>query len=255
MIAGLAAPSAQAACIDHAIWDGILKANVDPNGFVDYDSIRVNKGGDLYQYISFLEDADLKSCSQAEKLAFWINAYNAHMIRQVLARPKMQNVSEDFKLFHEKFKIARLNLSLNSIENRVLRSDPKQGGPIEGVSLPLDPRVHFALNCGAISCPKLVNRAYQPQTLAERLQANAVNFANAPKHLRVENGALVASSILKWYGSDFDKLGGVPAYLSSLTDPKLRADEKDVDAKLPADFPQKTTFEYDWTLNSIKNKK
>src|SRR5688572_4092749 len=88
--------NAGAACLEHKAWEGVLKANVSPDGYVDYDAIRINKGGDIHEYIAFLEDADLSKCSEAEKLAFWINAYNAHFVRLILARPQLKSVSEDF---------------------------------------------------------------------------------------------------------------------------------------------------------------
>jgi len=245
-----------ATCLEHTIWDNILKANVDKDGLVDYDAIRVNKGGDLYQYLTFLETADLSKCSESERMAFWINAYNANMVKMVLARPTMKQVSEDFKLFGEKFKVARLNLTLNDIEHRVVRSNPKKGGPIEGVSLKtFDPRIHFALVCGAIDCPKLSDRAYAAASIDSTLQANAVNFANNPKHVRIENDKLIVSSLMHWYEEDFAKFGGPAAYITSLIDPKLRPDAEQVIAKIKTDFPDKTVFRYDWTLNSIKNKK
>lgn len=245
----------QAACMNHTILEGILKANVDNEGFVDYDAIRIGKGGDLYEYLSFLEDADLKDCNESDKMAFWINAYNATMIKKVLARPNLKKVSEDFGLFDEPVKIARQHVSLNDIEHRILRSDPEKGGPIDGLSLQeFDPRVHFALVCAAIDCPRLLKKAYAGNSLNAVLQANAVSFANSPKHLSLEDGRLVVSTLLKWYGNDFEKLGGVPAYLRSLTEPSLRPDAKEIDAKLMNDFPDNVTFKYDWTLNSVRNK-
>jgi hypothetical protein len=241
--------------VDHGRLDGVLKANVDKEGYVDYDAIRVNRGGDLYEYISFLETADLKACSETEKLTFWINAYNAHTIRLVLARPAVKQISEDFKLFGEKFKVAKIDVSLNDIEHRVIRSAVKKGGPIPGVSLlKLDPRMHFALVCAAVDCPKLLNRAYGMKNLEDTLQANAVAFANSPKHIRIEGDKLLVSSLMRWYAEDFDSLGGVKAYLISLLDPTLRADADQIKAKLGTDFPDQTKFVYDWTVNSIKNK-
>lgn len=248
--------AAGAACIEHKTFDGILRANVDSNGYVDYDAIRINKGGDLYEYIAFLESADLSQCNEKEQLAFWINAYNAHMIRLILARPQMKSVSEDFKMFGETFMVAKHHLTLNEIEHRILRSSPKNGGPIEGVSLPKeDPRIQFALANGAIDGPALMNRAYAPATIEDQLQTAASNFANDPRHLRIENGKLVLSSLMKWYADDFKALGGVGPYLATLTDKARRDDEKDVDAKLTApDFPAGVDFRYDWTLNSRQNK-
>lgn len=254
LIAGFS--SAQAACPDASSFDAVLKANVDKDGFVDYEEIRAKKGGDLITFTNSIQTADLSTCDDMGKLAFWINAYNANMIRLVLARPTLKQVSEDFKIFAEKFKVAGQMMTLNDIENRVIRADPKKGGPIKGVSLtPLNPRVHFALNCGAIDCPKLLNTAYSGATIESVLQSNAAAFANGRKHIHVENGKLVISTLMKWYEEDFAKLGGVPAFLIPLTDKSLRPDADEIDAKLKTDFPKKVEFKYDWTLNSVKNKR
>jgi len=256
LASGVAGVTRAATIVDHAILDGILKANVDADGFVDYAGIRINRGGDLYQYLSVLETADAKTFSEEDKLAFWINAYNAHVIKFVLAKPKLERIDQDQDMFDQKFKIARYNLSLNDIEHRILRGDPDKGGPITALSIhDFDPRIHFALVCGAIDCPKLWNRAYVGHSIKERLQANAENFANNPKYLRVEDNKLVISSLMKWYGKDFDKLGGVAKYLTSLIDAKKRPDADEVKLWLQSDFPAKADFRYDWTLNDIKNKK
>ncbi len=253
---GLSVAQAAGKCPQPTVFDGLLKSNVDKDGYVDYDGFRVNKGGDLYEYISLMETADLSTCGEMERLAFWINAYNAHMIRLVLARPNLKQVSEDFKVFAEPFKVARLRLSLNDIEHRIIRSDPQKGGGVENISVKNpDQRIHFAIVNGAIDSPKLNNRAYAGPTLDAVLQANAIAFANNPKYLRIENGKLVMSAIFKWYEADFARVGGVAAYLSSLTDSKLRPDADAIDAKLATDFPNNVDFKFDWTLNSIKNKK
>lgn len=248
---------AGAVCVEQKGFDGILKANVDSEGFVDYDAIRINKGGDLYEYIAFLEAADISQCSDVEKEAFWINAYNAHMIRLILARPQMKNMSEDFKLFGEKFKVAKHDLSLNDIEHRVLRASLKKGGPIAGLSpAKFDPRIHFALVWGAFDSPRLLTRSYTAASLEEQLQNAAVNYANTPKYVRVENDKLQLPSMLKWYADDFQPLGGVGTYLAALTDAAHRPDDKVVDEKLAApDFPANADFHFDWTLNSKVNKR
>jgi hypothetical protein len=181
------------------------------------------------------------------------------VIQKVLDRPKLQKISEDFKLFDEKIQVAGQTLSLNDIEHRVLRGDSSKGGPIKGVSIPkFDPRLHFALVCGAIDCPRLLNRAYAGDDLETTLQANAVYFANSPKHVRLEGPKgekLVLSSLMKWYADDFKPLGGVPKYLASLTDESKRPHTDVIDDKLMKDYPRRVDFEYDWTLNHVRNKK
>lgn len=246
---------AHALCSSPLVWDGIVKTNVDKDGYVNYDNIRINKGGDLYEFISSIESADLKSCTETEKLAFWINAYNAHIVRMILARPQLKKISEDFSLLDEKFRVARISISLNDIEGRIIRSNLKKGGPIDNFSIKTpDPRAAFAIVPGAIDSPRLLNRAYQGATLDAALQAAAVAFANNPKYLRIEDGKLVSSNLLKWYEEDFQAKGGVATYFSKLLDPKLRRDAGEVDKKLVSDFPAKTDFRYDWTINSARNK-
>ena len=251
-------PNLKAACFQPTILDGILRANVDKDGYVNYDQIRVNKGGDLYEYLALIETVDLKKCSEPEQVAFWINAYNAHAIRLILARPQMNKVSDDFKLFGEPFKVAKDKYTLNDIEHRILRSSAKNGGPIDGVSIKqFDPRIHFALVWGAVDNVRLNHRAYTGANLEEALQDDAVEFANNPKYVRVENGKLTMNSVVHWYMDDFKPVGGVPVYLNTLIDPKSRPDADIIKSALTAsatNYPQDVMFKYDWTVNSVKNK-
>jgi hypothetical protein len=178
------------------------------------------------------------------------------MIRLVLERPMLKKISDDFPLFDEKFPVAGRSFSLNEIENRILRSDPAKGGGVDGISISKrDPRVHFALVCGAIDCPKLITKAYVEADLNSTLQNNAVQFANNPKHVSIQNGKLTVSSILKWYENDFANVGGVATYLASLTDVTLRKDADTVNERLKKDFPGRTTFKYDWSLNTANVRK
>lgn len=244
-----------AACASSTILDGILKTNVDKDGYIDYDAIRVNKGGDLYEYISFLEDADLKGCTENERVAFWVNAYNAHAMRLILARSQMTSLSDDFKMFGEKFKVANHQLSLNDIEHRLLRASAKNGGPIEGLSLAsFDPRLHFVLVPGALGGPAPRTRALMPASLEATLQGAAAAYVNSPRHVWIDADILYVSSLFRWYAQDFDKNGGPAAMIAALLDPKARPDAAAIAEKLKTDFPELTQFRFDWTVNSTKNK-
>ncbi len=254
LLTTLFSAAAQAKTFNHAVWEGIVKTNVDKDGFVDYDSIRISKGGDIYEYISFLETARLSELSDAEKTAFWINAYNATVVQMILTKPQMQKVSEDTDMFDRKITVANLKLSLNDIEHRILFSDPQKGGPIKGYSVPFDPRVHFVLVRGTISCPRLLNHAYNGATLQDRLQSAAKEYANSDRHIWIENGQLHLSQLIQWAKDDFETVGGAISYLSNLIDPALRPDAKDILAQLKSDYPDKIVFEYDWTLNHIRNR-
>ncbi len=254
-IAGFSSLHAACNAPPPTILDGVLKTNVDKDGYLDYDAVRVNKGGDILQYITFLETVNIKTCSDNERLAFWINSYNAHAIRLALARPQLNDLSQDFKLFGEKFKLANNQLSLNEIEHRILRAAAKNGGPIEGLSMSeFDPRLHFALSFGAIGAPTPRKKAVTAPTLEPFLQEAAVAFVNSPRNIWIEDNTLYVSSLFRWYAEDFQKVGGAGAFITSLLDPKLRADAPQIIEKLKTDFPELTQFRFDWRLNSVKNK-
>jgi hypothetical protein len=80
------------------------------------------------------------------------------------------------------------------------------------------------------------------------------DFLNDPKKIRIENDKVVMPTFLRWYADDFAALGGLVAYITSQTDGVQRADEKELDAKITADYPKGIDFRYDWTLNSKANK-
>jgi hypothetical protein len=241
---------AGAETFDHSAFDKILRRFVSPEGLVDYDGLRKTGAENLQKYLLDLEKANPAPWSGPEKLAFWINAYNAQMIRIILNRPKMKKVSEDFGLFDLKFPVAGGNYSLNDIEHRILRG---KKNPLPGVTLEkFDPRIHFALVCAAMDCPKLVKFAYTAENIEATLKENASAFANDPKHLSTQNGRLRISSLMKWYAEDFEAEGGAAAYLSKLTDPAKRPDAVQIDALLSKEF-DKAVYEYDWTVNDVKN--
>lgn len=251
----LPAPALSAG-FDHSLYDRILRRYVDEEGLVNYDGIRQNALNNLKQYLNLLAQADPSGLSRNERLAFWINAYNANMINFILANPGLKKVSDRFDLFDTPARVAGGSYTLNDIENRVIRGkiNKKNGlGPVPGVSMEtLDPRIHFALVCAAMDCPKLQNFAYTAENLESTLRAGARRFANIPKHLALENGNLKVSTLMKWYEEDFKGLGGVGKYLMALTDPAIRKDETQVD-RLLAGFPARVRFEYDWTVNDVRN--
>lgn len=241
--------------IDHNRWDDLLRAQVDKDGYVNYLGIQTNETRDLYAYLSSLEYIDVSTLSEQEKKAFWINAYNAALIKLIVMRPGLRKISDDFDLFKQPFKIARTKLSLNDIENRILRRDPARGGPLEGLSLTQpDPRIRFALSNGSIDGPRLVNRSYTGNTVEAQLDLASREYINNPQHIHLEKGILVMSSIFKWYEDDLNHIGGVVSYINSLLD-SSRSQNGLIKTSLQTDFPSKIDFRFDWTLNDLRNKK
>ena len=236
-----------AACFDHSIWDKILEANVDEAGFVDYDGVRVNRGGgNFYEYLTLLELAELAGCSEAERTAFWINAYNANVFRQLLNFSPDAVLSKDDPAYSKSVYVANRNISLNDILDRVLRSDP----PIKGVSVAsFDPRTHFLIASGAAGGAGLLQSAVTADALDRQMDAAAVAYVNQERHRRLEDGQLVVSHLFDWYGQDFGGVGGVTAFLTKHTRSDRRADEEAIDQAILRDYPSAVRYDYDWSIN------
>lgn len=232
--------------------DRVLGRWVDAAGRVDYDGLRRDGLADLDAFLARAAAADPTALSPDARTAFWINVYNARALAAIARRPAMRKVSEDFGLFDERFTAGGRALSLNDIEHRILRGRARNGRPAlkDLAPGPLDPRVHFALVCGALDCPRLRSFAYTADNLEATLEENARDFANAPKHLRLEQGRLTVSSLMDWYGEDFSSTGGPAAFLAERLDPARRADAAAVKDALRADF-RRARFVYDWTVNRV----
>jgi len=237
--------------------NGILKVNVSSDGYVDYDQIRVNRGGDLYQFLSMVEVEDLADMSEKDRAAFWINAYNAYVVKSILAQSTLEKLSGADPIFDEKVKVARWRLSLNAIRDRVLRSDPDKGGGVQDLSIPqFNPLIHFALCNGTLGGPNLNKSQYSGANLDDELKEAAGRFINDPRKISVgSDGKLHLSSLFDWYAKDFDSMGGVPGVIKAFLDPKVRADAPQILALLGNGYPANAVFDYDWTLNSVKFKK
>jgi len=207
--------------------------------------------------IAAIESFDASALTtDAEKLAFWMNAYNAKMIERVLAADVPDNIEAhgfDF-FFKTPVRVAGRDLTLDRIEHGLLRRQDESLAELQPSTL--DPRLHVGLNCGAISCPRLRQRAFTAANLDPELDRAMRDFVNSLRHFRVEGETAVLSSLLDWFGSDFDSTGE-PAggYLLGFMD----ADRPDAD-RLRELFAGRTAaeikaqpnvrFEYRWDLNA-----
>ncbi len=216
---------------DHSLFDNILKENVDEKGMINYEKIAKDKNFD--KYINSIANADTKDLNDDEKLAFYINAYNAYTIRNVLNNWPIDSplhVKGFFKEF--KFTVAGKELSLDEIEHKHV--------------LPIDPIVpHFGLVCAALSCPKLIQEAYTGENVYRLLEENGrIFFEDSFKNrLDRENNILYLSHIFKWFGRAFkdkhgDLVSATKIYMNE-NDQKF-LNETEVDIKF---------VKYDWTLN------
>ena len=214
--------------ISHENWDKLLQANVSESGDVNYEGFK-SSIAKLDQYLSSLSKASPKSdWSRNEKLAYWINAYNAFTIKLILNNYPLTSIQEinGGKAWDLKFiEIEGSKYSLNQIENEIIRPQFKE------------PRIHFAVNCAAKSCPKLNNQAFMPSDLDRQLEKMTVEFVNNSQKNQLKEQSISISKIFDWYKQDFTANGTLIDFLNKYSEVKI-ASSASVSFK-----------DYNWELN------
>lgn len=184
---------------DHSDFDELLKKHVNNRGQVNYVGFKQTDRSVFDGYLQKLATAGLASMGLKEKLAFWINAYNAFVIQAVIKRYPLKSVMDYPEFFKEKaYTIAGKQYSLDDIENAVIRP---------GFS---EARIHFALVCAAKSCPILQNSAYTTSTLEDKLDRGAKAYLNdkSQNYIDANTNTLYLSQLFSWFSGDFEKQSG-----------------------------------------------
>jgi uncharacterized protein DUF547 len=235
----------------------VLSDVLTQEGQVRYDVLVGHP--DFPPVVEAIEQFDFSEVrTDAGKLAFWMNAYNIHMLNAVSAHPGRAGVLEpdDGEVFFKTpFRAAGHMLTLDQIEHGILR---KQESALSALApSQLDPRIHVGLNCAAVSCPRLWPEAFDGDRLEEQLDRAMTAFVDSPEHFSVEEGLLIASALLDWYGEDFDT-AGTPAgdYLLGFMSPS-RADYPELQDLLKGKSAREikdsgARFQYDWTVNRAR---
>lgn len=229
----------QAEVISHQEWDELLRANVSETGFVDYQGF-VADSVKLRGYLNMLSDnPPAKNWSDAEEMAYWINAYNAFTVDIVMRHYPVKSIKDigpkrtipfvntvwDIKFI----RIGDEMFDLNNLEHAKLRKQFR------------DPRIHFAVNCASYSCPPLRNEAYVGARLDEQLNEQGRIFINDGFRNIISEQSLQLSKIFSWYKMDFtDKNTSLKEYLAPFSKVKF-----DPEAEV-------SHLDYDWSLNEQK---
>lgn len=210
---------------NHSILDGLLKAHVSSTGVVDYAALK-KKEATLDKYLKKMEAYTVESTwSREQALAFWINAYNAYTIKLILKNYPLASITDlhDGKPWDVKWiKLNGKTLSLNNIENDIIRPQYNE------------PRIHFAVNCAAKSCPPILNASYKARSLDAQLESQTKKFINNPAFNTLGKNEIKVSKIFDWYGEDF---GNVASFVLRYADSTVKPSAK------------VTFMEYDWRLN------
>lgn len=210
---------------DHSAFSTLLGKYVNASGNVDYAAFKKDEAK-LDAYITELsENSPQSDWSRSESMAFWINAYNANTIKLILMNYPLKSITDlhggepwDVKWI----KIGGKTYSLNNIEHDIIRPRYK------------DPRIHFAVNCAAASCPPLPNKAFTASNLDGLLTSRTKSFIRNDKYNTISAENVQVSKIFDWYGEDF---GDLREFLNKYAETEILADT-DIGFK-----------EYDWSLN------
>jgi hypothetical protein len=221
------------------IWTRVLSRHVNGAGQIDFSALQQDHG-DLDRVVAFIAAVDpnsqpnrfpeFRSC-----LSYYINAYNALAMYGVLqtGRPESLGGLTKFMFFYlRKFNVGGMSISLYDLENTIIR-------PMG------DERVHFALNCMVVSCPRLPPAAFNADALDRQLDVAARAFIAETRNVTVDRTErkVWLSSIFKFYTEDF--LAHAPSLIAYLD--RYRAET------IPLDF--KILFlDYDWSVNDSHRK-
>ena len=190
--------------------------------------------------------------ARGTQLAFWINVYNALVLHGIVNLGVRRSVARAWNFFgRAAYRVGGSVFSPDDIEHGVLRGNRRRilpplrpfsaGDPRRGLALsPLDPRIHFAINCGARSCPPV--GVYRAEAIEAQLDVATRTFVNS--EVSLEDGRIVCSRLFKWYRGDFDVAGGLTAFLLRYLDdgPARRA--------LADGSPSRVGFRpWDWSLH------
>jgi hypothetical protein len=225
----------------------VLQRHVNTQGEVDFAALRGDTSDAglpaLESYLRAIAATSLDAVPQDAtlaantRLAHMINAYNALSMYNVIASgiPRTHAGTAKLTFFVlRKFDIGGKTMSLYAFENDVIR---KLG----------EPRIHFALNCSAVSCPVLLRIPFSASTLDQELDREARAFFARPENLRIDTAqrTVYFNEILKCYTEDF-----TPSHAPSL----INYAQKYSSQTIPTDYATAFT-PYDWTVaNSQRGK-
>jgi hypothetical protein len=225
---------------EHGAWNAVLQRWVT-DGRVDYAALQREARAPLEAYLKELSATcaiDYEKWSREQRLAFWINAYNAFTVQLIVDHYPISSIRKIGLLpaaaFRRRFipmpGLKGAVISLNDIEHGTLRADFRE------------PRIHCALVCASVGCPALPNEAYRASDLNRQLDKQTRSFLSDTSKNRFDptTNTLYLSPIFDWFRADFEVVAGsVSAYVARyLDDPRISRPGISIEYT-----------KYDWSLN------
>ena len=215
-------------------WARVLERHVDDRGRVDFAALAQDRA-DLDRFVAYVYDTGPDNSpwlfpTAAHVLAFHLNAYNAlamHTVIEAGIPVTLAGMRRVGFFLLGKVRVGGEAISLYDYENRVIRALG-------------DARVHMALNCMSISCPRLPREPFRAAALDAQLERESRYFFNEPRNVEVDAAAKVVrlSEILRFYRADF--LAATPSLAAYVN----RYRERKVPESYRVEFS-----DFDWTIN------
>lgn len=240
----------------------IVSAVTDNKGKLDYIAARSHENYSIFEEaVCELQGVDMGEMGEKTRLAFGINLYNlmvTYAFMKVGVGMTNSNRSEFFSSV--KFNIGGNILSFNDLEHGILRSNAK---PYYGLSTQFhksdprmrfilkkaDCRIHFALNCGAKSCPPI--KKFTADAINEELRIVSQAFAEQDENVFVDEAKneLHLTKLMSWYKCDFvESATNLPEKVVTF----LRGSKKEqLQRMIESETPISVKFnDYDWSTNA-----
>lgn len=244
------------------LWSKLESCHLNEDGMVDHTTIRKDE---LYwkfeEEICELQSISLSYMNDTTKMAFVLNVYNL-MIKYAFCKFGIPNTNMNRASFFDdvQINVGGCIFSFNDLEHGILRANTKHPyqlskkfsviDPRRHLALKkLDARVHFALNCGAKSCPPV--KKYTAEAIEEELRLSAMAFCEDENNVAIdeEKCQMKLSKILYWYQADFvQSKDELPLKVGQY----LRGEKKETLEKTMQQGKLSVKFlDYDWTSSDI----
>ena len=200
--------------LNHSSWNLLLQKHVSEEGNVNYKGFKTDRSA-LNDYIKTLsENVPTDDWSSKEKLAYWINTYNALTVDLIVQNYPIKSIKDIKDPWKQRlWKLGNKWYDLDEIEHQIIR---KMG----------EPRIHFALVCAAKSCPKLYNKAFTADNLEESLSELTREFLSDTSKNEISENRLKLSKIFKWFAKDFKENGTLIDFLNLYSDVTIAQNAK-----------------------------
>ncbi len=241
----VASLSLLAADPDYTAWNKVLSTHYDPTKGMDYAGLAKQDWSAMKRAVADAAKVEPAALNAKERQAYYMNLYNITVVNLMMENRQTKSIRDlstdpviRINIFKKDLVETRSGkMALKSLEDDLIRKGFK------------DPRIHFAINCAARSCPPLRMEAYVGSRLDAQLDEQVRAFFSGPNGLRFEptGDKLVihGTKILDWFSKDFDDYaGGQITFIRKFvkTDPQKQLDQFAGRVKLTFD-------KYDWSSN------